>query len=376
MSRIALRCGLIAVFLGGVHQPLAFADIGDIGGAVGGVLKSATNGDADIFNSNNKIGIHIDTRPPPPQESVIDDPQPVLTLVKVDLDGYVSESVNHGPFRPIGKRAERRIDPQTGRAHWVWNGKLYPAKQLYDDKQIQLDNAKRAAAQQERQREQQQEAMARQQFAQLQQKLNNMPIEQIANQVNTLNDQQLIEAKIRLEATANALQSHNINASGLRRVVFAMSQVLQQRQIQAAQQIRQAQMILADQRARQQAEWEARQRQLQNPPIQNVGMPGPTPGDGNPPPPPADEGIYAGNIGITYTRVPYGDGTFGARIVQPPPPNSPAAKLGFEPGDIIFELDGMRFRTHQDVLAHTGETTVGFVNVRTNEKQSGSLTLP
>ena len=54
MSRIALRCGLIAVFLGGVHQPLAFADIGDIGGAVGGVLKSATNGDADIFNSKQQ----------------------------------------------------------------------------------------------------------------------------------------------------------------------------------------------------------------------------------------------------------------------------------------------------------------------------------
>ncbi len=73
-------------------------------------------------------------------------------------------------------------------------------------------------------------------------------------------------------------------------------------------------------------------------------MPGPPPGV-IPVAPPTEEGFFAQNLGITYVRVPYDDGTFGARIVrQPVRGDSPAARLGFEPGDIIFELEGLRFR--------------------------------
>lgn len=85
---------------------------------------------------------------------------------------------------------------------------------------------------------------------------------------------------------------------------------------------------------------------------------------------------FASNLGIYYAAVRYGDGTFGARVTRPPASNAPAAQLGFEPGDVIFELDGQRFRRPEDVLAHRYQTTVKFINVRTNAPQSGSLTLP
>ena len=59
----------------------------------------------------------------------------------------------------------------------------------------------------------------------------------------------------------------------------------------------------------------------------------------------------------------------GARLTQDPTPGSPAAQLQLEPGDTIFELDGIRFRQHQDVLNHTAWTTMRFINVRTNGVQ-------
>jgi PDZ domain len=366
---------------------------GQIGGVIGDAISSATNGDNDPFNSNNKIGIHVDTgistRGPAP--SVITDPQPDLVLDTVNLDGYVLRSVNHGSYRPTNQRANRIIDPKTGRAHWLWKGKPYCAKPAYDDHQLQQNLAKKAAADKQRQMEMQQEAKAKQQFAQLQQQLNGMPPQQIFGELAQLNDQQLIEAKVRLEATANIAQANKLDASGFRRVVQVANRILEDRQIFAQQQMAQAQQILADQRARQQEEWAARQRDMMKSPLPSTGMPGAPPGDGGPPPadgqlgpppdaiapaPNAEEGIFAPNLGLAYVRIPYADGTFGARVIRDPDPNSPAAQLGFEPGDVLFALDGQRFRTHQDVLNHTGQTTVEFINVRTKAAQNGTLTLP
>jgi hypothetical protein len=98
-------------------------------------------------------------------------------------------------------------------------------------------------------------------------------------------------------------------------------------------------------------------------------------------PPPAsapadDKEIFASNLGIYYEKVDYGDGTFGARLTRDAASDTPAGTLGLEKGDTIFALDDMRFRTPQDVLAHTQSTKVDFVNVRTNAPQTGSVTLP
>lgn len=85
---------------------------------------------------------------------------------------------------------------------------------------------------------------------------------------------------------------------------------------------------------------------------------------------------YAANLGIHYETINYDDGTFGARVTRQPEPGSPAASLGFEPGDTIFALDGQRFRRPDDVLAHRYQTSVDFINVRTKAPQSGNLYIP
>ncbi len=95
-----------------------------------------------------------------------------------------------------------------------------------------------------------------------------------------------------------------------------------------------------------------------------------------PPPPPSYEGQFAPNLGIYYEPTRYADGTFGARLTRPPVPNSPAAVVGFEPGDVIFELDGQRFTTPSDVLAHRAQTTVGFINVRTGGREMRTIFIP
>lgn len=96
------------------------------------------------------------------------------------------------------------------------------------------------------------------------------------------------------------------------------------------------------------------------------------------PPPNVPNGgeIYAANLGIYYEKVDYGDGTFGARLTRDAAPGTPGGSMGLEKGDTIFALDDQRFRTPQDVLAHTQATKVDIVNVRTNQPQSATVNLP
>ncbi|QEH31608.1 hypothetical protein OJF2_00730 [Aquisphaera giovannonii] len=99
------------------------------------------------------------------------------------------------------------------------------------------------------------------------------------------------------------------------------------------------------------------------------------------PPPRPDESpgageTFAAGLGIYYERVDYGDGTFGARLTRDAAPGTPAGTLGLEKGDTIFALDGLRFRTPEDVLNHRAQTTIDFVNIRTGAPQNGSLVLP
>lgn len=84
----------------------------------------------------------------------------------------------------------------------------------------------------------------------------------------------------------------------------------------------------------------------------------------------------AHNLGVDYQPVHYHDGTFGARLTRPPLAGSPAAAFGLEPGDIILELDGQRFRDPADLLAHRGETTIQLINVRNGHVQDGHFILP
>ena len=88
------------------------------------------------------------------------------------------------------------------------------------------------------------------------------------------------------------------------------------------------------------------------------------------------EGTFAGNLGIYYESVWYSNGTFGARLTANPNAGSPAASVGLETGDIIYELDGQRFRTHADVLGHRYATTMTLINVRTSAPQSASVYIP
>jgi hypothetical protein len=96
----------------------------------------------------------------------------------------------------------------------------------------------------------------------------------------------------------------------------------------------------------------------------------------SPAPPPASPGFFAKNLGITYRKVAYDDGSFGAELIKDPDADTPAAGLGLERGDIVIEMDGQRFFKTGDVLTHTEETDIVFIDVRTKETRSAKITLP
>lgn len=94
---------------------------------------------------------------------------------------------------------------------------------------------------------------------------------------------------------------------------------------------------------------------------------------------------FVPHIGIYYEKVPNSDGTFGARLTRNAVQGSPATRLrmvganGFiylERDDTILEMDGQRFRTHDDVRNHRFETTMRFIDSRTGRIMNASLTLP
>ena len=86
-------------------------------------------------------------------------------------------------------------------------------------------------------------------------------------------------------------------------------------------------------------------------------------------------GHDSGNLGITYQVVQLGD-RLGAKVIRPPVAGSPAAAIGLEPGDLIYEIDGLPIRHFVDVLNHNGKTSLSFVNVRTNRAEMRWVDLP
>jgi hypothetical protein len=88
-------------------------------------------------------------------------------------------------------------------------------------------------------------------------------------------------------------------------------------------------------------------------------------------------------MGLYYEPVMYDNGTFGVRLTRDAVAGSPAHRIQLstgpsylEQGDIIFEMDGQRFRSPDDVRNHRGRTTMKFVNIRTGETMSAWFDLP
>jgi S1-C subfamily serine protease len=84
-------------------------------------------------------------------------------------------------------------------------------------------------------------------------------------------------------------------------------------------------------------------------------------------PPPTNQ--YAANLGITYRLERYGNAQ-GARLTQYPVAGSPASQIQLEPGDMIIALDGQPIYGPNDLLNHTAQTSVQFINIRTGQPQT------
>jgi S1-C subfamily serine protease len=92
--------------------------------------------------------------------------------------------------------------------------------------------------------------------------------------------------------------------------------------------------------------------------------------------PMAPQHFVAPNLGIRYIPVPYHNGTFGLRLIAPPAPGSPASHLRLNSGDIIYALDGLAISSPHDVRNHFDQTTVDYVDARTNTTRRGHIMLP
>jgi hypothetical protein len=88
-----------------------------------------------------------------------------------------------------------------------------------------------------------------------------------------------------------------------------------------------------------------------------------------------DREYFAPNIGIFFRMVRVG-GAAGALLTRYPAPGSGAAQLQLEPGDTIYNLDGLPIREAVDVMKHYSRTDVSFINVRTGRPQAGVMILP
>ena len=78
---------------------------------------------------------------------------------------------------------------------------------------------------------------------------------------------------------------------------------------------------------------------------------------------------HAPDIGICFRFVPVGSAA-GAQSSQSDPGSGRAAHLQLEPGDTIYNLDGLPIRHVVDVMNHHDRTDVSLINVRTNRPQA------
>ncbi len=84
---------------------------------------------------------------------------------------------------------------------------------------------------------------------------------------------------------------------------------------------------------------------------------------------------YAANLMVNYHFVDL-QGQLGAWVAHAPRAGSPLAPLQLDPGDMIVALDGQPFHSPVDLRQHVGVTTVEFINIRTGQRQTGTIRLP
>lgn len=307
----------------------------------GGFLEQIVSGKAsvDLRNKNNFLNIQLKLpQGPPPSVSVITDPEPQYIVRTVDNRGRVREQTNGGPFQYVGNIKPKEYP--NGVTYFQLPGQkpVIADPSLWDQQRINQLQQQQIAKQQFEAQEKAR-AEAHQLLVNMQQNLVNTPFDQVLAEVQSVPDFQLIDAKVRLGILIQYVRSEQLaDTTGFERLLVALNDEINRRRAIAQQQ----------------------------PPQQ------PQQAD----PQPADGILFAGNLGISYRRLDNGDGTFNAQIVGPPRQNSPAARLGLEEGDVVFELDGMRFDQPQDVLGHRFQTEIGFIDVRSNNEKHYQIYIP
>lgn len=316
-------------------------------------VRSLFNGDYDPTVRGNKTGVRIDVVPrfPRPQESTSG--LTVITPPSMDRDGYISGGSSRSDYgqNRVG-RGTLSYDSE-GRAFWYSNyrnnfGSVQSPVRAYPkyDRTDEVRRQRERQAQEQRQRDEQIRRQ-RELDRQREQREREQEMRRQAMQ------QEAMRRQAEQQAIANGINNlANSIAENARAQQFRRQQEQEWARLQRQRQIEEAQM-----------------RRNIEPPASPDDAPA-APPQGRP------AGTYARNLGLHYEAVPYQDGTFGVKVTAFPAEGTPAHRLGFEPGDVIFALDGQRFRSHDDVLAHRADTTVDFVNVRTNAVQNATVTLP
>jgi len=88
--------------------------------------------------------------------------------------------------------------------------------------------------------------------------------------------------------------------------------------------------------------------------------------------------LFSPNFRIYYQLVPfYGTETYGAQLTQPPLRDSPILQpqIQLEQGDVITHLDSVPIRNAAELENHYTQTSVTFINSRTNQLETRWVTL-
>jgi hypothetical protein len=86
--------------------------------------------------------------------------------------------------------------------------------------------------------------------------------------------------------------------------------------------------------------------------------------------------LFDPGLGIIFEPVPYDNGTIGARLTRDPQPDSPVAQIPLKTGDTVFSLNGMRFKSQNEIVGRKGRSTLEFIAARTGESRSASIVVP
>jgi hypothetical protein len=298
-------------------------------------------GGADPFNKNNHLGVVIKTphfSRPHDSASTFDDP-PSYSF-HVNADGIVTRSMDGAPPQQLpGKAAFHENSNGTG--YWQFMSiRVLAAPKYWDHAKITHLQAQ-AAAEKQLQAELQAREKSRQQILAMEKTINSTPFELLTGELRKLSDPQLIESKIRVATLIQFVKAENLaTTTGFERMLVALTEEVARRSALAQQQTTPAVLVVM--------------QEIQREPNEH----------------------FAGNLGIYYEQIRNPDGTFHAKITRQPAHKTPAGRLGFEPGDIIFELDGQRFHADDDLLDHQFQTEVGFIDVRSGDSKIYNVYIP